>query len=94
MFMLKNHTGLGNTPRERLDNALIRARNMAGKPAPTKEISTASTETEAESKAKSAETAEAAKTEPGKQTGAKRSAAPPKDAEDAVKKAFAKIKGR
>ncbi len=93
MFMLKNHTGLGNTPRERLDNALVRARRLAGKPEPQK-TSTASTETVAEKKAESAETTKAAKTEPGAQSGGKRSEAPSKDAADSVKKAFAKIKGR
>ncbi len=93
MFMLKNHTGLGNTPRERLDNALVRARNMAGKPAPQK-TSTVSTETVTEKKAESAETTKAAKTEPGAQTGGKRSEAPSKSARDSVKKGFARVKGR
>jgi len=93
MFMLKNHKGLGDTPNERLDNALIRARNMAGLPQPSKN-SSVSAETVTEEKAKSAETAEAT-TSAGSQSGTvPKSQGPAGSAEEAVKRAFSKIKGR
>ena len=94
MFMLQNHTGLGNSPKERLDNALIRARRLAGKEAPPPKESPASAETEAAERAKSAETAEATLSA-GSQSGTYvKTEKPAESAEEAVKRAMRKRRGR
>ena len=95
MFMLKNHQGLGSTPNERLDNAVKRAYNMNGIPFPGSEkVSTASAETVADEKAKSAETAKATPSA-GSQSGTvPKVEGPAGSADEAVKRAFSKIRSR
>jgi hypothetical protein len=94
-FMLKNHQGLGNTPNERLDNAVRKAYALNGLTFPSSEtVSKASAETVAKDEAKSAETAKATPSA-GSQSGTTpKTEGPASSAMEAVKRARAKQRGR
>jgi hypothetical protein len=94
-FMLQNHQGLGNTPNERLDNAVRKAYALNGLTFPgSEEVSKASAETVAEEKAESAETTKAT-TSAGSQSGTvPKTEGPAGSADEAVKRAFSKIRRR
>ncbi|MEM9053879.1 MAG: hypothetical protein AAGB16_01020 [Pseudomonadota bacterium] len=92
VFVLQNHKGLGDSPEERLRNAIRRARNLAGLEAPKQELP-ASVEPEAGA---------VASVEPEAKTNVRGSATAdvadasniPATAEEAVRKAFGRLKGR
>lgn len=94
-FMLKNHQGLGNTPNERLDNAVRKAYALNGLTFPSSEtVSEAGAKTEAEEEAKSAKTAKATPSA-GSQSGTTpKTEGPASSALEAVKRARAKQRGR
>lgn len=94
-FMLSNHQGLGNTPNERLDNAVRKAYALNGLTFPSPEtVSKASAETVAREEAKSAETATATPSA-GSQSGTTpKTEGPASSALEAVKRARAKQRGR
>lgn len=94
-FMLQSHQGLGNTPNERLDNAVRKAYALNGLPFPGSEtVSKASAETVVKEKAESAETTKATPSA-GSQSGTTAKVdGPASSAMEAVKRARAKQRGR
>ena len=94
IYLLKTHEGLQKLPpQERLNAAILRARNMVGAPAPARTDLPASAETEAGTVAR-AET-EAKPPVKGSATGSSAvSSGIPASAEDAVRGAFRKMRAR
>lgn len=94
-FMLQTHQGLGNTPNERLDNAVRKAYALNGLQFPGSEtVSKASAETVAKEKAESAETTKATPSA-GSQSGTTpKTEGPASSAMEAVKRAAERQRGR